>query len=230
LSPPAEENNPPRQRGWRRFVKRTFDCGVASAALLGAAPVMAAVALAIRASMGRPVLFIQERPGLHGRPFRVFKFRTMRPASPGEGFAADGARLTPVGRLLRSTSLDELPQLVNILKGDMSLVGPRPLLVHYLERYTAEQARRHEVLPGLTGLAQINGRNATTWEQRLRKDVEYVDTWSLALDARILLATVARVLAREGISNRDAATMPEFLGAPAGTDPTSPAQPSAPPR
>jgi lipopolysaccharide/colanic/teichoic acid biosynthesis glycosyltransferase len=211
---PAPPERPgSRQQGWRRLVKRTVDCGVAAATLLGTAPVLAAVAASVRLTMGRPVLFTQERPGLRGQPFRVFKFRTMRAAGPGEGVASDGARLTPLGRFLRSTSLDELPQLMNVLKGDMSLVGPRPLLTQYLGRYSPEQARRHDVLPGLTGLAQIHGRNATSWEDRLRWDVEYVDTWSLALDARIVLATLAHVLKRDGISNREAATMPEFQGA-----------------
>lgn len=201
-----------RQRGWRRLVKRTVDSGVAAAVLVGGAPVLGAVAAGVWLSMGRPVLFTQERPGLGGRPFRLMKFRTMRPAQPGEGTASDGARLTRFGRLLRSLSLDELPQMVNVLKGDMSLVGPRPLLVQYLQRYTPEQARRHDVLPGVTGLAQINGRNATTWEERLRRDVEYVDTWSLSLDARILLTTLWRVVRRDGIANAEAPTMPEFQG------------------
>ncbi len=164
--------------------------------------------------MGRPILFVQERPGRYARPFRLLKFRTMRAPAPGEEAtaAADGARLTPLGRFLRSASLDELPQMVNVLKGDMSLVGPRPLLTRYLERYTPEQARRHDVLPGVTGLAQINGRNATTWDDRLRRDVEYVDTWSLSLDARILWTTLWRVVRREGIANREAPTMTEFWG------------------
>ena len=194
------------------MVKRAIDQGVAAAVLVGTAPVLGAVAVGIRLTMGRPVLFIQERPGRHGKPFHVLKFRTMRPAAPGEDGTADGARLTAVGRFLRSTSLDELPQMVNVLKGDMSLVGPRPLLTRYLDRYTPEQARRHDVLPGITGWAQINGRNATSWEDRLRRDVEYVDNWSLALDARILWATMWRVVRREGISSGEAATMPEFWG------------------
>jgi lipopolysaccharide/colanic/teichoic acid biosynthesis glycosyltransferase len=168
---------------------------------------MAVAAAAIRIAMGSPVLFCQRRPGLGGRPFTVYKFRTMT-----AGSGDDAARLTPLGWLLRATSVDELPQLWNVLRGDMSLVGPRPLLMQYLERYTPEQARRHEVLPGITGWAQINGRNALTHEQRFELDVWYVDHWSLGLDLAILGKTFVRVLSGSGISASGHATMPEFMG------------------
>ncbi len=179
----------------------------AALCLVLASPVIAAVAVAVRAAMGRPVFFVQERPGRLGRPFRLVKFRTMR-----NGAGDDAERLTRLGRFLRSTSLDELPQLWNVLRGELSLVGPRPLLSHYLPRYSAEQARRHEVLPGITGWAQVNGRNAISWEEKLALDVWYVDHWSLSLDAKILLRTLARVLRRTGISRDGHATTPEFLG------------------
>lgn len=211
-----QESGIHRQRGWRRLVKVTIDRAVAGSALAATAPLMGLVSAGVWLTMGRPILFRQDRPGLGGRPFTLVKFRTMRVTDASNEAGSDQLRLTRFGRLLRSLSLDEIPQLVNVLKGDMSLVGPRPLLTRYLERYTPEQARRHEVLPGITGLAQINGRNATTWEDRLRWDVHYVDNWSLGLDARILLATVSRVLRRSGIASADAATMPEFLGSGGG--------------
>lgn len=170
-------------------------------------PVFAVVALMVVIALGRPVFFVQERPGLGGRPFRLVKFRTMR---LGEG--TDQERLTRVGRVLRAASLDELPELWNVLKGEMSLVGPRPLLMRYLERYTAEQARRHEVRPGITGWAQVNGRNAITWEQKFAYDVWYVDHRSLWLDLRILWLTVWQVVSRKGISADGEATMGEFTG------------------
>ena len=188
-------------------LKRAFDVAVSAVALLVAALPMAALAVAIRLTMGSPVLFRQVRPGLGGERFTILKFRTMR-----DGDEPDAERITRLGRFLRETSLDELPELLNVLRGDMSLVGPRPLLVAYLDRYTPEQARRHEVRPGLTGLAQVSGRNATTWEQRFALDVEYVDTRSFALDLRIIGRTVRAVLAREGIAADGHATMPEFLG------------------
>jgi lipopolysaccharide/colanic/teichoic acid biosynthesis glycosyltransferase len=190
-------------------LKRAFDVAVSAVALLVSSLPMAALAVAIRLTMGSPVLFRQVRPGLGGEPFTILKFRTMR-----DGDEPDAERITRLGRFLRETSLDELPELLNVLRGDMSLVGPRPLLVAYLDRYTPEQARRHEVRPGLTGLAQVSGRNATTWEQRFALDVEYVDTRSLALDLRIIGRTVRAVLAREGIAAEGHATMPEFLGDP----------------
>jgi lipopolysaccharide/colanic/teichoic acid biosynthesis glycosyltransferase len=163
--------------------------------------------------MGWPVFFKQKRPGLKGHPFLLVKFRTMTDERDETGtLLPDGSRLTSLGRFLRATSLDELPQLWNVLRGELSLVGPRPLLMQYLERYTPEQARRHEVLPGITGWAQINGRNAISWEEKFALDIWYVDNWSLKLDALILVRTFLRVLKRDGISREGHATMPEFLG------------------
>ena len=192
-------------------LKRVFDVVVSATALVVLAPVMGLIALAVWRTMGRPVLFRQARPGLHGKPFVMYKFRTMRDLRDAEGnLLPDEARLTPFGRWLRTTSLDELPELVNVLRGEMSLVGPRPLLMEYLERYTPEQARRHEVKPGITGWAQIHGRNNLSWEERLRLDVWYVDHWSLWLDLKILWRTLWMVLRREGISAQGHATMPRF--------------------
>lgn len=194
-------------------VKRLLDVVISGTGLVVLSPVMAAVALAVRRALGRPVLFVQERPGLGGRPFRLYKFRTMRDATATDGRPLpDAERLTPLGRFLRASSLDELPELVNVLRGDMSLVGPRPLLSEYLELYSAEQRRRHDVRPGVTGLAQVRGRNAQTWEDRLAYDVWYVEHWSLWLDLRILVQTVGMVLRRHGISHGDHATMPRFAG------------------
>jgi lipopolysaccharide/colanic/teichoic acid biosynthesis glycosyltransferase len=192
--------------------KRVVDVAVAGPLLVVTAPVQAAVAVAVAGRLGRPVLFRQRRPGRGGVPFTILKFRTMLPLDVAAGHVDDASRLTPLGRFLRSTSLDELPTLVNVLRGDMSLVGPRPLLMAYLPRYSATQARRHEVRPGLTGLAQVSGRNAVGWDERLALDVEYVDTRSLRLDLAILGRTVAAVVRREGISADGEATMPEFLG------------------
>jgi lipopolysaccharide/colanic/teichoic acid biosynthesis glycosyltransferase len=201
------------QEGTSLHVKRLLDVAASALALLGALPVLAAVAAAVRVTMGRPVLFVQERPGLHGRPFRLLKFRTMSRATDAAGAPLpDSARLTRVGRFLRSSSLDELPQLWNVLRGDVSLVGPRPLLMQYLPRYSPEQARRHDVLPGITGWAQVNGRNAISWEQKFALDVWYVDHWSLALDLKILWMTVGRVLARRDVAQEGHVTMPEFMG------------------
>ncbi len=206
-----------RQRGLPLLVKRVVDRTAAAAGLLLASPVLLGVALAIRARMGAPALFRQERPGLHGRTFQVLKFRTMLDAVGPDGQPLpDEARLTALGRFLRASSLDELPQLWNVLRGDLSLVGPRPLLVRYLARYSPEQARRHDVLPGITGWAQVNGRNAISWEEKFALDVWYVDHWSLALDLRILALTLVRVLWRSGISKQGHATMPEFTGAAPG--------------
>ncbi|QRK09324.1 sugar transferase [Archangium violaceum] len=202
-----------RQMGAGLFLKQCIDRLAATAGLVCLAPVMAATALAIRATMGGPVLFRQVRPGRGGRTFQLVKFRTMLDAKDADGNPLpDEQRLTRVGRFLRATSLDELPQLWNVLRGDMSLVGPRPLLVEYLPRYSAEQARRHDVLPGITGWAQVNGRNALGWEERFRLDVWYVDNWSLALDAKILAMTLLRVVQRQGISHAGDATMFKFLG------------------
>ena len=201
------------QRGWRLFAKTVLDRSAAAVGLVVAAPVLAATAVAIRATMGTPVLFRQERPGFRGRTFRIVKFRTMRDAVDSSGrLLPDSERLTRLGSFLRSTSLDELPQLWNVLRGELSLVGPRPLLVQYLSRYSSEQARRHDVMPGITGWSAIHERNAGTWTQKLARDIWYVDHWSLGLDAKILLMTVTRVLRRSGISQAGHATMPEFMG------------------
>ncbi len=193
------------------YLKRVFDVVVSATALIVLAPVMGLIALAVWRTMGRPVLFRQVRPGLHGKPFVMYKFRTMRDLRDAEGkLLPDEARLTPFGRWLRSTSLDELPELLNVLRGEMSLVGPRPLLMEYLDRYTPEQARRHEVKPGITGWAQIHGRNNLSWDERFKLDVWYVDNWSLWLDLKILWRTLWMVLRREGISAQGHATMPRF--------------------
>jgi len=193
--------------------KRAFDIAVSMVGLIVLAPLIGCTALLILFAMGRPVLFRQVRPGFHGRPFTLCKFRTMSDAvdSSGESLP-DAERLTRVGRFLRRTSLDELPQLWNVLRGDMSLVGPRPLLVEYLPLYSPEQARRHEVRPGITGWAQVNGRNAQTWEERLRLDVWYVDHRSFFMDLKILWLTLIRVLRSEGVSQPGHATMPRFTG------------------
>ncbi len=194
-------------------MKRILDLWVSATALLLLWPLMLACAWAIRRDMGSPVLFRQTRPGLDGRPFELLKFRSMRDALGSDGQPlSDALRLTPLGARLRRWSLDELPQLINVLRGDMSLVGPRPLLMEYLPLYSPEQARRHEVRPGITGWAQVNGRNAQTWEERFRLDVWYVDHQSLALDLRILWMTVAKVLRREGISAAGEVGMPRFRG------------------
>lgn len=198
---------------YARWGKRLLDLIVALTALIVLAPVLAVLALLVRAKLGAPVLFRQTRPGLHGKPFTLYKFRTMTDARDAQGnLLPDAERLTPFGRFLRSTSLDELPELWNVLKGDMSLVGPRPLLMQYLDRYTPEQARRHEVRPGITGWAQVNGRNALSWDEKFRLDVWYVDNMSLWLDLRIVALTVWKILKREGISQPGQATMEEFMG------------------
>lgn len=195
------------------LAKRVLDVAGAAACLALGAPVITAAAAAVRLSMGAPVFFRQERPGLHGRPFRLFKFRTMTDERGPDGkLLPDAQRLTAVGRFIRSTSLDELPQLLNVLKGEMSLVGPRPLLMQYLSRYDERQAKRHDMKPGITGLAQVRGRNSLSWEEKFEHDVQYVESWSLLLDARILLETVAQVVLRKGISAGGHATMPEFMG------------------
>jgi sugar transferase EpsL len=197
-----------------RLGKRLLDLAITIPALIILLPVLAFVALLVRIRLGSSVLFRQQRPGLYGKPFTIYKFRTMTNARDAQGnLLPDGQRLTCLGRFLRSTSLDELPELFNVLKGDMSLVGPRPLMMQYLERYTPQQMCRHEVKPGVTGWAQVNGRNAITWEQRFVLDVWYVDHWSLWLDLRIIALTVWKVFAREGISQPGQATMEEFVGA-----------------
>jgi len=193
-------------------MKRIFDIAGALFLLMLLVPVLVVVAILVRVKLGPPVLFSQVRPGRGARPFTLVKFRTMAVPAQGAPPAPDAERLTQFGCKLRSTSLDELPELWNVLRGEMSLVGPRPLLTTYLDRYSPEQARRHRVRPGITGWAQVNGRNATTWEERLRLDVWYVDNRSLALDARILLRTVALVFSRDGIASPGEATMGEFRG------------------
>lgn len=194
-------------------MKRVFDVLGAGIGLLILSPVLAVVALLIWRQMGAPVLFRQRRPGRNGYSFLMIKFRTMRDAFDPQGRPlSDADRLTSLGRFLRSSSLDELPELWNVLKGDMSLVGPRPLLMEYLPLYSAEQARRHEVRPGVTGWAQVNGRNALTWEEKFRLDVWYVDNRSLWLDLRIIAMTIKKVLRRDGISAAGEATMPKFTG------------------
>ena len=194
-------------------MKRLLDISVAGLALVMLSPLIAVVAIAVRLKLGSPVLFCQERPGLRGRPFTILKFRTMLNARDSDGrLLADNERLTPFGRWLRATSLDELPELWNVIRGDMSLVGPRPLLMHYVPLYTPEQARRHEVRPGVTGWAQVNGRNTVSWDERFALDTWYVDNRSLLLDLKILAATFGLVLRRSGISAEESATMPEFTG------------------
>lgn len=193
--------------------KRLFDVVVALLALLALAPLLLAIALAVKLFLGAPVLFSQQRPGLHGRPFRLVKFRTMRDAVDARGRPLpDAERLTRFGRFLRASSLDELPELWNVLRGEMSLVGPRPLLMEYLPLYSPEQARRHEVRPGITGWAQVNGRNALSWEDKFALDVWYVDHRSMVLDLRILVLTVWRVLRPQGISQAGHATAEPFRG------------------
>lgn len=204
------------------MVKRLFDI-VVSTFLLGIlSPVMLLLAVLVRMSLGSPVIFKQVRPGLHGKPFTMYKFRTMTDARDAHGrLLPDEQRLTKLGRFLRSTSLDELPELFNVLKGDMSLVGPRPLLMEYLPLYTPEQARRHNVRPGMTGWAQVNGRNALSWEEKFEYDVWYVDNWSFWLDIKILWMTLVAVLRREGISADGHATMPAFTGSSRHRETTS---------
>jgi sugar transferase EpsL len=194
-------------------VKRAFDIAVAGSALVLLSPLLLLLAAIVWLGLGRPVLFRQQRPGLGGRPFILLKFRTMRPAPPGDERPADRERLTRLGAVLRSTSLDELPELWNVLRGEMSLVGPRPLLMEYLPLYSPEQARRHDVLPGITGWAQVHGRNAITWEEKFRLDVWYVDHRSFLLDLKILALTVGRVLTRRGIAEPGQATATSFKGA-----------------
>lgn len=202
---------------YERFVKRPQDFLCALAALAALSPVMAATALLVRVKLGAPVLFRQARPGKDGEIFEIYKFRSMTDARDENGvLLPDEARLTPFGRKLRESSLDELPALLNILRGEMSVVGPRPLMVRYLPRYSARQARRHEVRPGFTGLAQVHGRNAITWEEKFEWDVRYVDRITFLGDWKIILDTVRTVLRREGVSSATSATMEEFMGSPDG--------------
>lgn len=203
----------PEHVHYRTWGKRFFDIAGALALLVVTLPILVCVAAAVRITMGSPVLFRQRRPGWGGEMFLLTKFRTMRPADTRvAGTGADDARLSAVGRWLRSSSLDELPELVHVISGRMSLVGPRPLLPQYLPLYSARQARRHEVRPGITGLAQVSGRNAIDWDTRLELDVQYVERMSFALDCRILAMTIGQVLRREGISQDGRATVDEFRG------------------
>jgi len=204
-----------RKKGKRFYLlcKRALDVGVSVAGLLILSPLLVLIAVAVKLGSRGPVFFSQERAGFRGLPFSLLKFRTMTDARGEMGnLLPDDKRLTGLGRFLRTASLDELPELINVLKGEMSLVGPRPLLMQYLDRYTPEQARRHEVMPGMTGWAQINGRNALTWEGKFKLDVWYVDHRSFWLDAKILLLTVWKILQREGINQPGHATMEEFRG------------------
>jgi sugar transferase EpsL len=194
-------------------IKRAFDLIVTISAVIVLSPILVTLYIVSAILLGLPVFFRQERPGWLGQPFRLLKFRTMTDDRDRKGYLLpDALRLPPFGRFLRVTSLDELPELFNVLKGDMTLVGPRPLLMQYLKRYTPEQARRHEVKPGITGWAQVNGRNAITWEEKFELDVWYVDNWSLWLDIRIICMTIWKILKREGISHPGEATMQEFMG------------------
>ena len=195
------------------YLKRVFDILVSLAGLILLFPLLLILALLVRIKLGAPVFFRQERPGYHEKIFRLYKFRSMKDARDKNGNELpDEERLSKFGKLLRASSLDELPELFNVLKGEMSLVGPRPLLVKYLPLYNAEQHRRHDVLPGITGWAQVNGRNAISWEEKFRLDVWYVDHWTPLLDLKILFLTVKKVFVREGISAENSATMEEFKG------------------
>jgi sugar transferase EpsL len=202
-----------------RAGKRLLDLCVAVPVLLAASPLLAGLSAVILVSLGRPVFFRQRRPGLRRAPFVILKFRTMRTERDARGnLLPDSERLTAVGRFLRATSLDEIPQLWNVVRGELSLVGPRPLLMQYLDRYTPEQARRHDVKPGITGWAQVNGRNAISWEEKFALDVWYVDHWSLWLDLKILALTALKVVKRDGIAQQGHVTMPEFMGSEASLE------------
>ena len=195
------------------MLKRAFDIAASTSALIVLSPVLAITAYKVKKELGSPVLFRQTRPGLHGKPFEMVKFRTMKDATDKEGNALpDSERLTEFGKKLRASSLDELPELWNVLKGDMSLVGPRPLLMEYLPLYNAEQAKRHNVRPGVTGYAQVNGRNSLSWEDKFKLDTWYVEHQSLWLDMKILLKTVKKVIIKDGISAEGEATMTKFTG------------------
>lgn len=197
----------------KKFIKRLFDISISFIGIIVLWPVLILIYVLCKIMLGSPVIFRQERPGLNGKIFTLYKFRSMTDVKNEEGvLLSDKLRLTKWGQFLRKSSLDELPELFNILKGDMSLVGPRPLLVRYLERYNQEQARRHEVRPGLTGLAQINGRNSISWEEKFNLDVWYIDNWSFILDLKIIWLTLLKVIKREGISAEGEATVGEFMG------------------
>lgn len=198
---------------YEKYVKRPQDFLCALLALIVLSPALVILAILVRTKLGSPILFIQDRPGLNGKAFKLYKFRTMTSQMDDNGnLLPDEIRLTSFGKKLRATSLDELPELINILKGDMSVVGPRPLLVQYLERYNAHQARRHEVRPGFTGYAQVNGRNSISWEQKFNLDVEYVDNVTFLGDWKIIFQTVGVVLKRDGVNSETSATMEEFMG------------------
>ena len=202
-----------KKRFYEKYIKRPQDFCCALLALIVLSPVLLIVAILVRVKLGSPVLFKQERPGLNGKVFRLYKFRTMTSETDENGvLLPDEVRLTKFGKMLRSTSLDELPELINILKGDMAVVGPRPLLVKYLSRYNKHQARRHEVRPGFTGYAQVNGRNTISWEEKFDLDVEYVDKITFIGDWGIIFKTVKTVLLREGINSESSVTMEEFMG------------------
>lgn len=195
------------------MIKRVFDILAASLGLIVLSPILVVTAVLVRIKLGSPVLFSQQRPGLHAQPFYVYKFRTMTDQRDADGqLLADEVRLTPFGKLLRGLSLDELPQLLNVVKGDLSLVGPRPLLMEYLPLYSPEQSRRHNVRPGITGWAQVNGRNAISWEEKFKLDAWYVDNRSFVLDLKILWMTLKKVFIREGIAQEGQATMGKFKG------------------
>lgn len=212
-----EENSNPycghKKCIYERYVKRPQDFFLASGAFVSLSPILVVTAALVRIKLGAPIIFAQDRPGKHGKVFKLYKFRTMTEERNENGdLLSDELRLTAFGKLLRSTSLDELPELINIIKGDMSVVGPRPLLVSYLERYNNHQARRHEVRPGFTGLAQISGRNSISWEKKFELDIEYVDSISFLKDWIIIFKTIATVIRKEGISSNTSSTMEEFLG------------------
>lgn len=221
VSPTNDDGSPAgaarRKHFFRELLKRGFDFIVSFVAIVLLAPVLLGIALAVRVLLGHPVLFRQVRPGKDGSPFVLLKFRTMKDLRDPDGrLLPDDRRMTKFGSFLRQSSLDELPELLNVCRGEMSLVGPRPLLMEYLPLYSSEQARRHEVRPGLTGWAQVHGRNSIAWEEKFELDVWYVDNRTLWLDLRILWLTIGRVLGREGVNSEGAATMPKFTGSGAG--------------
>ena len=212
MSRAADRQNP-KINIMRHFIKRLFDIISSAAGLIAISPLLVILAILVRLKLGSPVLFRQQRPGLGGKAFVIYKFRTMTDQRDASGnLLPDSQRLPAFGRFLRSTSFDELPELLNVLKGDMSIVGPRPLMMKYLGRYSSEQARRHEVKPGITGWAQVNGRNAISWEDKFKLDVWYVDNWTFWLDMKIIFKSVWMVIAKKGITQQGRATMDEFMG------------------